>query len=186
MKRIVLALTFALTITALAPQTRADTFQWTLNDITFNDGGTAKGAFTFNVDTTTLSNIAITTTTGAAFAGTSYSVVPSALAYAPGPSNLFFATSILSDYTGSTLLFLEMEDPLTDAGGNLPLIAVEYRCRDATCIDANPIRTGKGFVAGLPGGAPVPETMALTLIGAGLAALCIARKVHPYLRRSRT
>lgn len=53
---------------------------WNLDGVTFNDGGTASGSFTYDADTNMYSDIAISTTSGISRIAASYDVLN--LAYA--------------------------------------------------------------------------------------------------------
>lgn len=94
---------------------------WTLQNVTFDDGGTATGSFVYDADLgnapAALSSINITTTSGSAYGGTSYSTafftsLPNWLAVANAPVN---ATHGLQ---------LEFVSPLTNAGGTIAIAAV--------------------------------------------------------------
>ncbi len=179
MKRIALAL--ALGMSVLAPAAQAATLTWTFYQTTLGDGGTAIGSFDFNPDTAVLSDIGFHTTDGSSFAGASYSAVPVAPAYSPSSGNLYFATGTQTDYTGSTLLYLEMVDDLTDFGGTLPFYITEYQCLNATCLEAEPLRSDTGFITTLPTGglgvleppSSVPEPASITLLCIGSMAIVL-------------
>ena len=82
----------------------ASTVTWTLENVTFQDSGTAIGSFDFDADSNIYSNINISTTSGSSFGGTSYT------AYSVGSQSQLFLGN------GSYDLFLGFT-PLTNAGG---------------------------------------------------------------------
>jgi hypothetical protein len=77
----------ALTLTALVAPASADTIAtFTLDHVTFNDGGNATGGFTLDLTTSTLSNVDITTSTDGEF-GTTYT--DGSFTNNPGSTNFF-------------------------------------------------------------------------------------------------
>ena len=65
---------------------------YVLSGVTFSDGGTASGSFTFDAATNTYSNINITTTAGTSHAGSVYSVICPGCP-APTPTEVSLLTS---------------------------------------------------------------------------------------------
>jgi hypothetical protein len=149
---------FALLASAVAAS--ALPISWTLTGITFDDGGGARGSFTFNPDTGTpcgpfitpcgtYSNINITTTTGGFVTGANYvnacgSDVPTCFGLGPNADNtaVLFLTSQAVDQTGLPALLFFFTPPfagLTDAGGTIDLSGssgfnvAEFVCGDSGC-----------------------------------------------------
>ena len=133
---------------------------WTLNGVTFDDGGTASGSFTYDADTNTFSAIAITTTAGSTLGGASYNTpVPG---YTSNEAQLVVVNSANGpDYTGSPVFFPEFAPVLSNAGGvvNLDTDDAETTCGDASCSGPGqaPMRA---VTAGTLSGVPAPAEVA--------------------------
>jgi len=118
---------------------------WTLSGVTFADGGTASGTFTYDAGTNTYSAVAITTTPGSVRSGATY-------AFSLGISGATFllATTVnpAIDQTGLPALLLVYATPLTNAGGTVSLVSPsqEASCADAGC--ANPPSTPRFTTSG--------------------------------------
>jgi MYXO-CTERM domain-containing protein len=149
---------------------------WTLQDVTFTDGGTAQGHFTYDADTNILSNVSIKTSLTDAFPGGVYKFpdlsLPSIRASDPA-----FVTMGSGDLTGTPLLALYLfPAAMTDAGGTLhipPGVPLEGLCNDATCTDGAAYRfSAGGFItsASVPEPATAPVLFA-ALLGLGLFGL---------------
>jgi hypothetical protein len=155
---------------SLAPDARAVSVLWTLEDVAFDDGGTAAGTFAYDADLDAFSTIAITTTAGSSAGG--------------GTVNALLAGDPLSaalvprqgDLTGATLLQLLFQAPLTNAGGVVALVdpffapnsSSEGSCSNASCSSA---KFARFMVSGNVVGMPVPVPAAGGLLTAGLAVL---------------
>ena len=171
----------------------ADGITWTLNGVTFGDwttssgatigtGGSASGSFVFDaLNPNTYSDISVSTTPWATLlVPTSYtSLTPLANSNSTG---LGLQTPPCSDpscvdLTNISFLFLVFDDPLTNAGGTIPISLVpgdsmEFICLDAGCgtFDARSVTGGE--VSGVA--VATPEPAASLLLGIGLLALLIA------------
>jgi len=173
----------------------ADGITWTLGGVTFGDwttdsgatigtGGSASGSFVFDplaFPVPLYSNISVSTTPWATLATpTIYtSLTPLANSNSTG---LGLQTPPCSDpscvdLTNISFLFLVFDDPLTNAGGTIPISLVpgdsmEFICLDAGCgtFDARSVTGGE--VSGVA--VATPEPAASLLLGIGLLALLIA------------
>jgi hypothetical protein len=94
---------------------------WTLQDVTFDDGGTALGSFVYDADSGihgTYSSISVVTTPGTSFAGTIYADTTGI-----GSSTLFQAVDgpVDGDFSGDNALTFWHSAALTNAGGTVPI-----------------------------------------------------------------
>ena len=158
----------------------ASPVQWTLQDVTFNDGGTASGSFFYDADTNIYSAINVTTTAGSVLAGQSFASLLSggaetafALNMAPFPS----ATLI-----GLPVLLLRFGTALTNAGGTSNLVLGTYTpffpaqgSYEAVCVINDvcgapiPLSNIRLLTAGSVTAVPIPA--AVWLFGSGLILL---------------
>ena len=193
------ALTMGLTTAA-----KAAPVLWTLNNVTFDDGGTATGSFIFDADAGTACStssspcgmfydVNIMTTGGSALSGATYSVVcgtnnPSCTGVVPDSTEAMFLTSTAADQTGNTAIafFFTPAGPvppagLTDAGGVVDIsdsmgtgAVQEAVCGDPGCAD--PTSPSRASLTGTLSGVVVPEPAELGLVGLGLLALMLFRR----------
>jgi hypothetical protein len=113
--RIALLATF-LSAILLVPAAKADPITWTLNNVTFNDGGTAVGSFTWDADIPgPTGTFDIMTTAGSDTSGYSY-IGDGGEGYGPVQVEFDIYTS-----DSDTELYLGFDEPLTDAGGTVGL-----------------------------------------------------------------
>ena len=63
---------FAVMITLSAFQAHGLPVEWTLDNVSFDDGGTAFGSFVYDADANEYSSISVSTTAGTAFGGAGY------------------------------------------------------------------------------------------------------------------
>jgi hypothetical protein len=159
---------------------------WTLSGLTFNDGGTAFGTFSYNADTNTFSSIDITTTAGSLMPGGQYFALSSA-ALASGPEDV----ALISTNNRSQLFNFELSSAMTDSGGTIPLLLdplSQATSGEDTCFVANctaviaPFRFSVNGSLSAPtqAGAPEPATAALVLGGLGCL---LSRRLFSAFRR---
>ena len=115
----------------LAPATAsAVVVTYTLSGVTFGDGGTASGSFTYDSDTNTYSNVSISTTIGGVRSGAAYNTISAG--FGPTNSQFLAVTSSAANQTGlpGFALFFAQALPLFTSTG---LGGQEATCGDATC-----------------------------------------------------
>ena len=134
---------------------------WSVEDVVFDDGGTASGTFVFDADTGVYSDIAITTTAGAVLSGAPYGTPLSTL-------DPFLLSTFFADIGVDVLLDVFFVDALTNAGGATSAEFVEF---DFLQGDA---RVGTGLVVSIDEVTAVPEPGLLAVLG--LVALGVARR----------
>jgi hypothetical protein len=124
---------------------------WTLSGVTFADGGTASGTFTYDASTNTYSAINVTTTAGTTIVtGATYSFFSNG--FAPSSTGVLLNASNAADLTGTRAFALFFATALTNAGGTVTLSpGDEANCGDAGCTSpAAPSRaTTAGSVSSL-------------------------------------
>jgi len=169
----------------------ADGATWTLSGVTFDDGGTASGSFTYDATTNKYTLISVTTTAGTLLSGASYnSLSPCCL---DSDTGLAFGPNV-ADFTNTPALFLLFSAPLTNAGGTISLMfgfldpsldSAEDFCTNSDCTALSERLVTGGEVVGVPSTA-VAEPSAISLLIVGLIVLLVGsilRKV-PYAQFS--
>jgi hypothetical protein len=158
-----LAVLFLFVMPSLA---KADAVTWRLFNVTFPDGGTASGSFSFDALTDTVSAVDITTTAGNSFGGATYTAVDPG--YAPNRQAMVFVTSpYLADLTGTPALDLTFATLLTNLGGTFQVTVGEDYCFDALCHNGGNLQYGTGFVT------TAPEPSSLLLFAAGVTCMAL-------------
>ncbi len=172
---------------------------WTLTGVTFEDGGTVSGTFTFNPDAGTpcgsvspcgtYSNVNIVTTSGSSRSGTTYSFVcgqnvPGCTGVSPNSTEVLFLASNMVNESGAPALALFFTgisglppQGLTDSGGIIDIsnssgevgTVQEASCSDASC--SSPASPARSSNAGSVSSAPEPATWWLFTAGLGLMAI---------------
>lgn len=140
---------------------------WTLQDVTFTDGGTATGSFVYDADTNIFSGLDITTSFYAAFG----SAVTYSISTALSNSTRFDAVLAFPLFGNPRFIF-DLVSPMTNAGGTIN-IALGFGDPDLEGICINSDCSAAGSVRFITSGAitSVPEPATIALFGAGLAGL---------------
>lgn len=180
-KTIAVGLSFALT--ALATTAIAAPIKWELQNVVFDDGGSASGSFLFDADTETFSNLNLTTTQGSVLGGNTYEFSGP---WASSKAIDSYSAMTSHDLTGEGGLFLILDTAMTNLGGTLSARGwdgtawnsnlgagfwAEGICADAKCNDYSAGRQlTSGQITTLP--VPLPAGGVFLLTGIfGMAAL---------------
>ena len=152
---------------------------WTLNSVTFSDGGTASGSFTFDAATTTYSNVNVTTTVGTVRGAATYTQIGGV--YGGTAANQVGFLTASGAGIGMPNLDFKFASALTGAGGTIGIVtglanSAEVDCANAGCtVPAGPNSrsVSAGSVTGVAASAPVPtlSEWAMVLMGAMFAAV---------------
>jgi len=195
-------LTFALSASA-------ENVTWMLQNVTFNDGVTASGSFTFDPDAGTncstvsspcgaYSNIDITTTAGVGIPAETYlyaceSDVSTCTGLSPDSTEVLFLTSNASNQTGLeglafffTGVGVLPPGGLTDAGGTIDISNSSDNVgvvTEGTCSDATCSGPSGTIIYSESGDVmPTPEPPTTLLLGTSLVALFLFRLRAIYRR----
>jgi hypothetical protein len=113
MKKLVIGSVALAISVALSAPVQASIIDWTLEGVTFDDGGTASGTFSIDTSTGHLVSYDITTTAGSTLGGTVYdpSTAPFVGYSDYGPNSFLLITA-----TGTKYITVEFLNPLTSGG----------------------------------------------------------------------
>lgn len=116
-----------------------DAETWYLQNIVFNDGGTASGSYDIIASRGLISNINIVTTAGSILPGVSYG---DRLPISPGNSEVLITIpdASLPDLTGQPRLSILWSPIMTPAGGTVNFangFSFEGTCLDADCVNTS-------------------------------------------------
>lgn len=151
----------------------ADGITWTLSDVTFDDGGIASGSFVYDAVTNTYSSIDITTTSGSAFAGTTYN----ALGGLFGSTSTGMLLGASGDLTNTDVLLMLFGTALTDSGGTVVLVDL----REGTCdnTDCSLSTLDRSLTGGeLVGTVATPEPSTLSFLTLALVTLMVVAVIR--------
>jgi hypothetical protein len=151
-------------ILSFANSASAVPLTWTLMSAVFNDGGSATGSFIFNADTNVYSNFGISVTGGdtTSFPPFTYSPTTSSLS---GDDNDTFLLMRSNENPGRFLVLGFLAEPLTDAGGVVPITTAVSGANEFNTVGPTFSRI---FVSGSVSAVPGP------IVGAGLPGLILA------------
>ncbi len=182
-QRVIVVIASCLLILLLSGGAHADPIVWTLEDVTFDDGGTAIGSFKYDAGANLYSDVAITTTLGTSFVGAGYGDV----VYQGQPTQDHIPTSLQLVTAGPVVdeyyLDLVFAEALTSLGGIvnvIPSSSFEGRIDGVFPpyigdFVVAPLRiVHGGRVVAQP--VPVPSAAILGVLGLGAAGLRIRRR----------
>lgn len=154
----------------------AAVIEYTLENVTFDDGGTATGTFGFDTILDSVVSVNITTTGGSKLSGATYTVPTDYLVdpatYATTSDPAFsFVTAVTPPPAVAPGLALQFENSL--ALGGVDPIAIGEVYASYECINCSPYRDVTGGDA-----TAVPEPLSIALFGAGIAGLGLIRRRH--------
>jgi hypothetical protein len=179
LRRVAAVLLFSLTSLAV----QASPVLWTLQDVEFEDGGTASGSFIYDRDSNAFSAISIITTTPAQAPWHTFN------ALLPGGFNDFNGVELVQsgfpNLSNRPLLQLTFMTQLTNAGGVVALVdffappgpSVEANCLTSNCSSASFVRAmSSGGIFGQAVATVVPLPAAGLLLPAALGLLTFLRR----------
>ena len=135
MKKLFASVALALGVFGLAPTALAVPIEWTLADVTFDDGGTASGSFVHEADTGVYSNVRIVTTAGSKGKAATIQAWCTTAACLRNPLETIFTSAVdQRDLTNAPYFNLELLTVLPNAPTTLNIENVaSATCSDATC-----------------------------------------------------
>jgi len=179
-KRMIAIISCCLLTLLLSVQAFAVPILWTLDGVTFDDGGTAIGTFKYDAEANLYSEIDIATTAGSSFTGAVYGDV----VYQGQPTQTHIPTALqlvtAGPLPGEHFMDLVFYDALTSLGGTVGIVpsqaqnlkSFEGEIHSVFLPPAQftviPLR---GVVAGSVVGQPIPEPATIFLLASGLVGL---------------
>jgi len=154
-------------IAALSTAGSATALTWTLTGVTFGDGGTAFGSFSYDATGGAYGAVDIVTSPGSSLGGATYQFVSGG--FTPSDTRVLFVTTGSADETSAEGLALFFSSQLTNSGGTVSLsLSEEATCADPACF--SPAAPTRLTTAGSVTTTPEPSCIWLFWAGATLRA----------------
>ena len=164
----------AVILTCFSVCVQAMPVQWTLDDVNFDDFGTAIGSFVYDADTDVMSDASVVTTPGSSFDGAVYTEIRGG-GTSPIDNIFLFLRSGTGDLRGQSILQLMFAPgSLTNAGGTIPIfldanpIVGEISCLNSTCDMVGEVRD---ITSGSVTASTIPIPATAWLFGSALGLL---------------
>ena len=174
----VVAACMALAMAGFASSASADIVTWTLQDVTFNDGGTGSGFFDYDTATGLATNFDIDTTAGTllpAFHYTTANSINFPISNLFSPDSLVWVTNGFTRYIN-----LAFDGPLSTPG--VRLLRTEAPISGSwECNNCDILRQVTGGGATGTAGVPEPAAWALMVVGFGGLGAVLRRRRQPAL-----
>lgn len=126
LKSITIVSLTAIAISIVSSPAKAALVTWNLNDVTFDDGGTASGSFQYDADTEEMGNWDISVTSGSKFSSLNWKLP----LFFSGFNGDFFA---LFNSSADRYFKLRFNSPLSNAGGTVSLNTSTTGSFESTC-----------------------------------------------------
>jgi hypothetical protein len=141
---------------------------WTISGATFVDGGVLTGSFTYDADTSTVSDWALSVSGGDENLFPAITYTPSigysfALPFSPG----------FNFGTGNRHLRVAFDAPLTNAGGTVALVSNQYALECYNCSPGRSYATPGSITASVTSAVPEASTWALMVLGFGAVGTAV-------------
>jgi hypothetical protein len=173
------SLFWVLVLSAFSISAFAGPIQWNFSGVTFTDGGTLTGSFTYNADTATFTNVDVTIS-GSTTPAFNVTMLFDDPAFSSAID--FEASSALPatvDVTPS--IYTAFSSAMTDAGGTIPILlggdSYDGICSDTTC--STYISAAVDIASGsITASSSVPEPGSWATLGLGLIGLAALKLRH--------
>jgi len=113
----------------------AEPITWYLQGVTFADGATVSGSFDYDANTNVYSNVAVSSTSGSAFAGDDYSYGMLIAEFTPSATSVNFSPASQPVAKDGELM-IDFLSALTNAGGTVEIATAGSLSKEGLCAEA--------------------------------------------------